>query len=223
MATPTEEQAQIANALNNLATAMEQMQIRNDAAQRANRRLRVALFFTMLIFLGGAGYWALAPVVTLTSSLAPRSLASLEPEAAKAEQIRLKELLSPEDRAQVEEFEAQIKWVYDYMEVFADFDAGAAITLFLAQMSSSVEVMPAMYAEVRSMKQEMQSINNQIESMNEKMDALPLLANDVLGMNGKMNALPILAIEVQGIHRRMDVMSVNMDSTMGRAGRMMPW
>lgn len=223
MPTPTEEQAQIANALNNLATAMEQMQNRYDAAQRANRRVRVALFFATLIILGGVGYWALAPVVTLTSALAPRTLASLDSEAAEAERIRLKELLPPESRAQIEEFEAQVKWVYDYLEVFTDFDAGAAMTLFLGQISSSVKVMPAMYAEVRSIKQEMQSINDQILSMNEKMDALPVLANDVQGMNGKMNALPVLAIEVQGIHRQVGVMSADMDSTMGRAGRMMPW
>jgi len=223
MPTPTEEQAQIANALNNLATAMEQMQYRYDAAQRANRRVRVALFFATLIILGGVGYWALAPVVTLASSLAPRTVASLDSEAAEAERIRLKELLPPESRAQIEEFEAQVKWVYDYLEVFNDFDAGAAITLFLGQISSSVKVMPAMHAEVRSIKQEMQSINNQILIMNEKMSALPVLAHDVQGMNGKMNALPVLATEVQGIHWQVTGMAADMDSTMGRTGRMMPW
>jgi predicted PurR-regulated permease PerM len=223
MATETEEQAQIAHALNNLATAMEKMQIHYDVAQRANRRMRVALFFMTLIILGGGGYWALTPIVTMASALAPRTPTTLDPTALKVEQMRLKDQLSPENRAQIEEFEAQVKWVYEYLGVFKEFDPGAAITLFLGQMSSSVKVMPAMYAEVRAMKQEMQSVNAQMLSMNDKMNALPVLAHEVQGMNGKMNALPVLATEVQGIHRQVGVISTGVDSTMGRAGSMMPW
>ena len=102
---------------------MEQMQYRYDAAQRANRRVRVAVFIATLIILVGVGYWVLAPVVTLTSALTPRTLTSLDPEVAEAERIRLKELLLPEERALIEDFETQIKWVYDYLEVFTDFDA----------------------------------------------------------------------------------------------------
>ena len=201
MPNSTEEQAQIASALDKLATAVEQMQYRYDAAQRANRRVGVALFLATVVILGGVGYSLMAPVATLASALAPRTLAVTDPEAAAAERMRLKEQLSPEARAEIEGFEAEVKWVNDYLKVFADFDAGAAITLFLGQMASSVKVMPAMHAEVRSMKQEMQSLNAQILSMNGKMDALPVLAHDVQGMNGKMNALPALAVEVQGIHR----------------------
>lgn len=223
MPTQSEEQSQIANALNNLAAAMEQMQFRYEAAQRANRRMRVALFFTTLIILGGVGYWVLSPVVTITSAFAPRTMASLDPKVLEEEQIRLKQQLSPEERDQIEEFEAQIKWVYDYLQVFSDFDAGAAITLFLGQISSSAKVMPAMYTEIRSMKQEMQSINGQMLSMNEKMDALPVLAHDVHGLNTKMEALPVLTTEVQGIHRQVFFMSKDIDNSMGKAGRMMPW
>ena len=79
------------------------------------------------------------------------------------------------------------------------------------------------FVPVRTMRQEMQSINGEITAMSEKMDALPILANDVQGMNDKMHALPVLATEVQGIHRQVAIMAADMDSTMGRAGRMMPW
>ena len=223
MPTTSEEQAQIANALNNLAATMERLQDRYDAAQRANRRTRVALFIAVLIIVGGAGYWALTPVSRMISVLAPRTLAKLDPEAAEAERIRLKNLLPPEERANIEEFETQVKWVHDYLKVFADFDAGASITLFLAQMSASVKVMPAMYAEVRSMNQELLTINEEMHRMNAKMSSLPAMAQDVQGMNLKMDALPILATEVQGMHVQMGVMASGMDSTMGRAGRMMPW
>lgn len=223
MPTASEEQAQVANALNNLAQAMVQLQDRYEVAQRANRRMRVVLFFGTLIIIFGVGYWLFAPVVTMTSALAPRTVANLAPEALEAERERLMGMLGSEERAQIEEFEEQIIWVRDYLKVFGDFDAGAAITLFLGQMSSSVKVMPAMHAEVRAMRQEMQSINGEITAMSEKMDALPILANDVHGMNDKMHALTVLATEVQGIHRQVAIMAADMDSTMGRAGRMMPW
>jgi hypothetical protein len=223
MSTTSEEQAQIANALNNLAAAMERLQDRYDAAQRANRHARVALFFASLIILGGVGYWALTPVSRMISVLAPQTLARRDPEAAEAERIRLKELLAPEERAHIEEFEAQVKWVHDYLKVFTDFDAGASITLFLAQMSASVKVMPAMYAEVRSMKQEMITINAEMSLMNAKMNSLPAMARDVQGLNIKMDALPILATDVHGMHAQMGVISAGMDSTVGQAGRMMPW
>jgi hypothetical protein len=223
MSTTSQEQAQIANALNNLAAAVERLQDQYDASQRANRRARVALFFAALVILGGAGYWVLTPVARMLSVIAPQTLAKRDPEAAEAERIRLIEQLPPQTRAQIEEFEVEVKWVHDYLNVFTDFDAGASITLFLAQMSYSVKVMPAMYDEVRAMKQEMLTMNQEISRMNAKMSSLPAMARDVQAMNVKMEALPILATDVQGMHAQMGVMANGMDSTMGRAGRMMPW
>lgn len=223
MPTSNEKQTQIADALNNLASTVEQMQRRYDATQRTNRIMMVVLFMVTVGILAGAGYVVMDRVSTLASAISPRKFANLDPEAAAEERKRLKQLLPADMHAQIEEFEAEVKWVHDYLQVFDDFDAGAAMTLFLGQMSSSVEVMPAMYAEVRSMKQEMQSLNDQILTMNQKMDALPVLAHDVQGMNGKMNALPALTLEVQGIHRQVTGMSVDMDSTMGRFGRIVPW
>lgn len=223
MPTSSDDQEQIAAALNNLAAVADQMQLKYDAAQRANRHMRLALFFAMLIIVGGAAYWVLAPVVKMTSVIAQRTQVTLPPEARKAEERRLKALLEPEQLAQIEEFEKQIRWVHNYLRAYGDFDAGAAITLFLGQVSSAVKVMPAMHAEVRAMREEIQSVNAQMLSMNTKMEALPILAQDVREMNGKMGALPVLATEVQGIHRQVAIMAADMDSTMGRAGRMMPF
>jgi hypothetical protein len=66
-------------------------------------------------------------------------------------------------------------------------------------------------------------MNEEISRMNAKVSSLPMMAQDVKGMNAKMDALPILATDVQGMHAQMGVMATGMDSTMGRAGRMMPW
>ncbi len=112
-------------------------------------------------------------------SLAPRILA-------------LSRELAPDQRARIEEFEQQVVWLSQYMRSSSEFDAGAAIALFLANMSRSMDSVPKMHAEMQV-------------------------------MNAKMNALPVLANEVASINAKMAVMAANMDSTMGRAGRMMPW
>lgn len=40
---------------------------------------------------------------------------------------------------------------------------------------------------------------------------------------GAAIALPFMANEVTGMNAKMGVMTADMDSTLGRAGRMMPW
>lgn len=79
-----------------------------------------------------------------------------------------------------------------YTRSSPEFDAGAAIALFLGEIVKSMESVPRMHTEM--------------QAMNAKMNALPFLANEVAGMNAKIG-----------------VMTADMDSTMGRAGRMMPW
>ena len=104
---------------------------------------------------------------------------------------QLMAMLPPEERARLREFEQRVSWVSRYTRSSPEFDAGAAIALFLGEIVKSMESVPRMHAE-------MQAING-------KTCALPSLANEVAGMNGKMG-----------------VMTADMDSTMGRAGRMMP-
>jgi hypothetical protein len=100
--------------------------------------------------------------------------------------------LPPAERARLREFEQRVAWVSQYIRSDPDFDAGAAIALFLGSMATAMESVPKMQAE--------------IETMNDKMNSLPFMANEIAGMNAKMG-----------------VMASNMDSTMGRAGRMMPF
>ena len=62
-----------------------------------------------------------------------------------------------------------------------------------------------------------------LSDMAKSMDAVPLMHAEMQVMNSKMNALPFMANEVAGMNAKMGVMTMDMDSTMGRAGRMMPW
>ncbi len=55
------------------------------------------------------------------------------------------------------------------------------------------------------------------------MESVPKMQAEMQTMNVKMNALPFMANEVAGMNAKMGLMAADMDSTMGRAGRMMPW
>ena len=59
--------------------------------------------------------------------------------------------------------------------------------------------------------------------MAKAMESVPKMQAEMQVMNAKMNALPFMANEVAGMNAKMGVMTADMDSTMGRAGRMMPW
>lgn len=56
------------------------------------------------------------------------------------------------------------------------------------------------------------------------------MADDMRAMNArlaeidqKMDALPVLTTQVQGMRGEMVIVAASVDSTMGRAGRMLPW
>jgi hypothetical protein len=205
-AAANEDLLEVANALNRVASAVERLSVENAAVHRANRRLRLGLVIALVCLLGGVGYMAFAPLAQLFDEVLRPNMAAVDPERAAAERQRLLAMLSQDRQARVVSFEQHMDWVRHYLDASADFDAGAAVTYFLADMGSSVSVMPAMYAEVRSMNEEIRRIDGQIQAMNAKMGALPMMATDV-----------------QGMHAQISIMAAGMDSTMGRAGRMFPF
>ena len=195
----SQEAAQFSDALDRLSIAMEQLQTRYDDSQRANRRVRM-IVAAVLILLGAAAYHTFSPVMDLISQIPkPQPVVSRDIEGMHAQRQKVLAELSPEELEQVEHFEQQLTWVSDYLATYPGFNPGAAMALFLSEMSDAVKVMPAMSAEVRDMTAEMRA-------MNEKMSAVPLMANDVHGM-----------------HMMMGVMARSVDSTLGETGRMFPW
>ncbi|MCU0972094.1 MAG: hypothetical protein MUF57_10025 [Gammaproteobacteria bacterium] len=138
----------------------------------------------------GVGVYVASPVVAQTQTAARE--APREPSAAAGTREQLLAALPAGDRARIQDFEQKVAWVSQYMRSSPQFDAGAAIALFLGDMAKAMEAVPQMHAEM--------------QVMNARMNALPFMANEVAGMNAKMG-----------------VMAADMDSTMGRAGRMMPW
>jgi hypothetical protein len=59
--------------------------------------------------------------------------------------------------------------------------------------------------------------------MSQSMDTMPSMEQLMRTMSGQMGALPAIVAELAAINAKMNVITATMDSTMGRAGRMMPW
>ena len=224
------ESSQVAEALDRLSTAMETLQVRYDAAERAHRQVRIVLV-VVLLFLAGATYKIISPLAEQLGTL-PEMISHALPglrtkplndEEAVAERQRLMQSLSPEKRARIEAFEKDQRWVSNYIAATENFNPGATIALFLSNMSESVKIMPDLYNELRFMTEEVRTMNNEMRTMNEKMSYIPVLATEVQEMNAKMTALPALASDVKGMHFYMSTMAKDLDSSMGKAGRMIPW
>jgi hypothetical protein len=229
MPTSNNESSQVAEALDRLSTAMETLQVRYDAAERAHRQVRIALV-VVLLFLAGASYKVISPIAgqfgALTEMLShalPGLKKPLDRKDAMAERKRLLQELSPEKRASIEAFQKHQQWIADYIAATEDFNPAATIALFLSSMSDSVKVMPDLYNELRFMTEEVRMMNKEVRIMNGKMSYIPVLATEIQGMNTKMTALPAMAGDVKGMHFYMSTMAKDLDSSMGKAGRIMPW
>lgn len=221
---------EVAEALVRLSLAMENLQTRYEASERANRRTRMAIVVALLamVFLM---YRTVSPIAEQIGTI-PQIIAQalpgarplqLDPAEASRERQRLMDALSPDELARIEAFEKDQKWISDYIAASDNFDPGATIALFLSSMAQSVETMPALYTEVRSMTEAVHFMSNEMRVINEKLSSVPALAQDVHGMHNQMTALPLLANDVKGMHFYMSVMAKDLDATMGEAGRMMPW
>jgi hypothetical protein len=191
MSTTTDDTTRLAAEIARLAATLEHAHARQESLRRV-QRWTVGALLAALALVGTAVYLGAAPQVLAQAPMQAQSPAALSPEAARAERERLLAALSPAEREELQEFERKVAWLSRYLAASPEFNPGAAVALFLAQMAESVAAVPGMKAEMRS-------------------------------MNAKMNALPVLATEVQGMHGKMSVMAAGMDSTMGRAGRMLPW
>jgi hypothetical protein len=161
------------------------------AALAQTRRWSLAALAVAASLGFGAGVYVTAPAVAQSQMPAGQAPHASSP-APAANRDQLLAMLPAAERARLEDFEQKVAWISQYTRSSPQFDAGAAIALFLGNMAKAMESVPLMHAEM--------------QVMNAKMNALPFMANEVAGMNAKMG-----------------VMTADMDSTMGRAGRMMPW
>jgi len=215
MSASENESDPVVETLSCLTTAMERLQTRYEASERTARNLRIILIL-VLGLLGAVAYQALSPVAQMLDRVAEPRPAALDPAVAAAQREQLLRMLPADERARIERFEQQQRWVSSYLAANPEFHTGPAIALVLSQMAQSVQVMPTMVGEVRSMTGELRAMNAEVRAMSDQIGAI----------DSKMYALPLMAGDIHAMHGNMSVMVGGMDSTMGRMrrmGRMFPW
>lgn len=216
MTSSKQDTSEVTEALQSLSEAVVKLQASYAATQRTNFLLKIAMTVLLIILVAGIYIGmkqAIQPVNNMLGQIAHRMHVSSDPEADALRRKELFEQLTPEQKTYVERFERNQRWIADYIRANPEFDPGAAIALFLSEMSISIRVMPGMYAEMSEMKQEVRAMTQEVTRLN----------GEVKTMNAKMNALPVLATEVQGLHRQVIFIADDLDSTMGQAGRIFPW
>ena len=143
MPTSDSEPDPVTEALSRLTIAMDRLQARFDASQRADRRIRVVLI-VVLIVLGAVTHQVLAPVADLLGKLVQSRPPAMDPAVASVQREKLLRMLPPDERARIERFEEQQRWVSSYLAANPEFHTGPAIALVLSNMAQSVQVMPQM-------------------------------------------------------------------------------
>ncbi len=160
---------------------------------RLEQRQRKARTIAAALVLAAGSFLAGSHLMTPAQAQATALGAPRDPAAMAAAREGLFKSLSPDQRREVERLERDVAWVSKYMQVYHDQFDPGAI----------IAVM--------------------LGRMAKSVEAVPDMRAEMQVMNAKMNALPVMATEMQGMDAKMGVMAAGMDSTMGRAGRMMPW
>jgi hypothetical protein len=198
MQTLNEQFIQMNQTVCNLVHSLAQAEARRERAMRRQRWLLfgVAALFVVLFWTGrdpGSIAHAQIPLPSGASN------APLDPQTRARMRESLIDQLPDEEREKLYVFEQEVKWVSQYMQTWDEGMEGAVVALILRDMANSMEAVPGMY--------------EQMQVMNSLMNSMPVVATEMQRMNAQMSV----------ITANMGVMTQNMDSTMGRMGRSMPW
>ena len=198
MQTTNEQFMQMNQTVRELAHTLARTEDRHARAMRRQRWLLLAVvtLFAVMLYTGkgsGLSAFAQAPMQPYASKVQP------DPQSRTVSRDALVAQLPDEKRQKLEDFEQQVKWVHQYMQTWDEGMAGAVVALMLNNMATSMEAVPKMH--------------EQMGVMNSLMNSMPVVATEMQRMNASISV----------IANNMGVMTHNMDSTMGRMGRAMPW
>jgi hypothetical protein len=170
---------------------VEELRAARAEAHHQRRRLG-AMAVALACLLATAGWSVLAPFSVAEAQKPLQAHTGMSPEERAGRRAELLAMLPADKQRELETFERQADWLTGYMQTWDEGKAGAVVALMLFRMAQSMDTMPSMEQEMRT-------------------------------MSGQMGALPAIVAELNQINAKMHVITGTMDSTMGRAGRMMPW
>lgn len=161
------------------------------ALERRVHRQSLLIGFLLSVLLLAAGV-GLSGAIAGNGGQAGTGQSPMSGQQAVERREQLLQMLPEDKRVELEQFEAKLGWLSQYMGTMDNFNAGAAVAMFLSEMSANMSAMPKMHREMQA-------------------------------MNVQMSAVPVMAAEMRVINAQLGIITRDMDSTMGRAGRAMQW
>jgi len=197
MQTSNEQLAEMQQAIGLLARTLAQTEARHQRAIHRQRWFLIAItaILAIMFFLGRGG----TPTAFAQPAMSTTARPAIDPQAREAIRAQLKAQLPAEQQAKLVEFEQQVQWISQYMQTWDEGQAGAVVALMLSRIGDNMDAVPEM--------------RDQMQVMNGLMRSMPTVAGEMQRMNANIAV----------ITANMGVMTHNMDSTMGRMGRWMPW
>lgn len=198
MRTTTEQFMQMNQTVHELVHTLAQTEARHEREMRQQRwlLLGVVILFAVMFYVSndsGSSAYAQVPVSS------DKTATQLAPQTRAKLRADLVAQLPEEKKQRLKTFEQEVTWISQYLKTWDEGMEGAVVALMLSNMAQSMEAVPKMY--------------EQMEVMNSLMNAMPVVATEMQRMNANISV----------ITANMGVMTHNMDSTMGRMGRSMPW
>ena len=198
MQTTKEQFMQMNQTVHELVRTMAQTEARHEREVRRQRwlLLGVVTLFTVMLYMSNDSSSSAYAQVPVSSD---KTAAQIDPQTRAKLRAVLVEQLPEEKKQRLKIFEQEVTWINQYLKTWDEGMEGAVVALMLSNMAQSMEAVPKMY--------------EQMEVMSSLMNAMPVVATEMQHMNANISV----------ITANMGVMTHNMDSTMGRMGRSMPW
>jgi hypothetical protein len=173
-----------------IASLCEQL----DLMHQENRRTRHYLFIVTLLavciivflLVSKKQTWIDANAQTVTFGAG--NMQPMDPALREKTRHALQSGLPEAQRKELQEFEAQVSWLKNYMKTWDQGDAGAIVALMLHRMAQNMKTMPGMETQMNNMSANMQAlpiIANQLAQINGKMTVIAQSMDDTLGRSGR--------------------------------------
>ncbi len=190
--------SEIDQAIQQLARALAKSEQRHERTARRQRWFFLLATTTLLAVFSLGGQFGRTALAQTPPPLMP-SAVEFSPQRAAADREALLSQMPDEARAELDAFEQRVERIGRYMQTWDERQAGAVVALMLQRIAGNMDAMP--------------EIHKEMQTMNSFMQAMPVVAAEMQRMSAH------LAV----ITANMGIMTRNMDSTMGRMGRMAPW
>jgi hypothetical protein len=175
------KEAELVHAMDLLRQSRETVQVLAREQQRLRRQVGLILVTALLAVVSVA--------MATISEPQPVNVQSVPSAASAAEREALLSMLSAGERARIDEFEKQVQWMSSYMKSSAEFDAGAAVALFLSRVADNMSSIPKMHQEMQVMNSRMAAVPAivaEMQAINAKLTVMTGAMDSTMGRAGRM-------------------------------------